>query len=117
MKPCGTETPTTTAAATLFSFLRQSGNNCDSKQLMKDLATREFNAFLWISLIAITALLLRKVVKLFRLWVQARNIPGPPCPSFYGHSNLISRENLIGMFLQFPRKLKSQFLDFLFIIS
>uniref|UniRef100_A0A2N9GUD8 Uncharacterized protein n=1 Tax=Fagus sylvatica TaxID=28930 RepID=A0A2N9GUD8_FAGSY len=95
MKPCGTETPTTTAAATLFSFLRQSGNNCDSKQLMKDLATREFNAFLWISLIAITALLLRKVVKLFRLWVQARNIPGPPCPSFYGHSNLISRENLI----------------------
>ncbi|KAM3685753.1 hypothetical protein ACB098_11G144400 [Castanea mollissima] len=96
MKSCEPVTPT----ATFLAFLRHSSlsssssENCNSQELLRDVATRELNAFLWVSLIAITALLLRKVAKLFKLWAQARKIPGPPCSSFYGHSNLISRENL-----------------------
>ncbi|KAH7536611.1 hypothetical protein FEM48_Zijuj03G0003100 [Ziziphus jujuba var. spinosa] len=65
-----------------------------SRIVLRDLATREFNAFLWLFLITITALLMRKVVKLLRLWFKGHRIPGPPCPSFFGHSKLISRENL-----------------------
>ena len=96
MKSCEPVTPTTT----FLAFLRysSSSSNCNSQELLRDFATRELNAFLWISLIAITALLLRKVAKLFKLWAQARKIPGPLCSSFYGHSNLISRENLTGQF-------------------
>lgn len=73
--------------------------SCDSeipRVLLRDLAAREFNAFLWISLIAITSLLIAKVFKLLRLWRRGNRIPGPPCPSFYGHRNLISRETLTG---------------------
>ncbi|XP_059460977.1 cytokinin hydroxylase-like [Corylus avellana] len=66
----------------------------EASQFLADFVTREFNAFLWISLIAITALLLLKVLSLFILWARARSIPGPPCPSFYGHSKLITRQNL-----------------------
>ncbi|MED6169347.1 hypothetical protein PIB30_020477 [Stylosanthes scabra] len=65
-----------------------------SSELLRDFANRELNAFLWLSLFLVTALLLRKLFNLFSLWHRARNIPGPPCPSFYGHSNLISRQNL-----------------------
>lgn len=67
-----------------------------SSGLLKDYATREFNAFLWISLVTITALLLGKVFKLFRLWSKARRIAGPPCTSFFGHNNFGSRGNFIG---------------------
>lgn len=67
-----------------------------SRIVLRDLATREFNAFLWFFLIAITGFLANKVVKLLRLWAKANCIPGPPSPSFYGHSKLISRENLTG---------------------
>ena len=105
MKSCEPVTPTTT----FLAFLRysSSSSNCNSQELLRDFATRELNAFLWISLIAITALLLRKVAKLFKLWAQGRKIPGPLCSSFYGHSNLISRENLTGQFsLFFPRETK-----------
>uniref|UniRef100_A0A7N2LDD1 Uncharacterized protein n=1 Tax=Quercus lobata TaxID=97700 RepID=A0A7N2LDD1_QUELO len=98
MKSCEPVTPTTTFLAFLrHSSSSSSSENGNSQELLRDFATREFNAFLWISLIAITALLLRKVTKLFKLWAQARKIPGPLCSSFYGHSNLISRENLPGL--------------------
>ncbi|XP_054815984.1 3,9-dihydroxypterocarpan 6A-monooxygenase-like [Prosopis cineraria] len=69
------------------------GGDGGSSQLLRDLVTREVNAFLWLALIVVTALLLRKVVRLFRLWLKARKIPGIPSPSFYGHCKLISREN------------------------
>ncbi|GMP41055.1 hypothetical protein CsSME_00011278 [Camellia sinensis var. sinensis] len=63
--------------------------------LLRDYATRQINALLWVSLIAITVLLLRKVIRIFRLWSIANLIPGPPCfSSFYGHSTLISGPNL-----------------------
>ncbi|PON78176.1 Cytochrome P450, E-class, group I [Parasponia andersonii] len=88
------------ALATLLSVLFPSRSNAcansdeSPRVLLKDLVTREFNAFLWISLIAITVLLVRKVFKLLRLWSMASRIPGPPSPSFYGHCKLISSENL-----------------------
>ncbi|XP_058107367.1 uncharacterized protein LOC131250953 [Magnolia sinica] len=56
----------------------------------KDYFVREINALLWFFLIAITSLLVRKIVLLIRFWAKARRIPGPPCPSFYGHSKLIA---------------------------
>ncbi|KAK7273750.1 hypothetical protein RIF29_14813 [Crotalaria pallida] len=65
-----------------------------SSELLRDFATREFNVFLWLSLIVITALLLRKLFTLFNLWFKAQYIPGPPSPSFFGHCHLISRQNL-----------------------
>ncbi|XP_044462536.1 cytochrome P450 4d1-like isoform X1 [Mangifera indica] len=65
-----------------------------SSILLKDYAQWELNAFLWISLITVTFLLLKKVIKLFTLWFQAKSIPGPPCSSFYGHSDLHSRRSL-----------------------
>ncbi|KAI8546058.1 hypothetical protein RHMOL_Rhmol07G0086600 [Rhododendron molle] len=63
--------------------------------LFRDYVTRQINVLLWISLISITALLLRKLTGILRLWTQAKLMPGPPCPSsFYGHSKLISGSNL-----------------------
>ncbi|KAF8395641.1 hypothetical protein HHK36_019591 [Tetracentron sinense] len=82
---------------TLLGFLlqrdRSKPRTCSAEEdsnFFRDYAAREINALLWISLILITALLLRKVTQLLRLWAKGRNIPGPPCPSFYGHSKLIS---------------------------
>lgn len=72
---------------------------CNSEEgfrLLKDYATRQFNAFLWISLVTITALLLEKLFKLFSLWSKARRIAGPPCSSFFGHNHFGSRGNFIG---------------------
>ncbi|KAK9156590.1 hypothetical protein Scep_003164 [Stephania cephalantha] len=66
----------------------------DGFQLIRDYAVREINALLWLSLIAITALLVRRVSNLMSLWSKGREIPGPPCPSFYGHSKLFSSETL-----------------------
>ncbi|KAG7945943.1 hypothetical protein I3843_14G012900 [Carya illinoinensis] len=102
MKSCETAAPSTSTTTDFLASLLQSSKTksetCDSQEfshhLLIDFVTWEFNAFLWVSLIAVTALLLRKVVKVFRTWAQARKIPGPPCPSLYGHSKLISRENL-----------------------
>ncbi|XP_011655532.1 tabersonine 16-hydroxylase 1 isoform X1 [Cucumis sativus] len=74
-----------------------SSRNCDSQQksrILRDFVTREVNAFLWFFLIAITAVLISKVVALFKLWSKAKLLPGPSCPSFYGHSKVISRRNL-----------------------
>ncbi|PRQ55764.1 putative unspecific monooxygenase [Rosa chinensis] len=85
--PCGSNT--------LLTILFQSRSEaCSNDSILRDLVAREFNAFLWISLIAVTALLLRKLFDLLRLWAKAKPIPGPPCPSFYGHSNLLSRQNI-----------------------
>lgn len=68
--------------------------------LFRDYVTSQINVLLWISLISITALLLRKLTGILRLWTQAKLIPGPPCPSsFYGHSKLISGSNLTGEFV------------------
>ncbi|XP_038691264.1 cytokinin hydroxylase-like isoform X1 [Tripterygium wilfordii] len=95
--PCG-------SSDALFGFLLQSlklksGDACDcsdeSTQLLRDYATREFNALLWVALIASTAILLHMLFKLFALWFKARRIPGLPCPSFYGHRNLVTRQQLI----------------------
>ncbi|KAL5567460.1 hypothetical protein UlMin_024035 [Ulmus minor] len=83
----------------LLSFLFPSRfTSCQSPEspriLLDDVVIREFNAFLWVSLITITALLIRKVFTILRLWNKANRIPGPPCSSFYGHYKIISRENL-----------------------
>ncbi|KAM7472590.1 hypothetical protein LguiA_010773 [Lonicera macranthoides] len=69
-------------------------HSCHHHRLLQDYATQQINVFLWISLISITFLLLTKLAKLFRLWSKGGLIPGPPCPSFYGHVDLISRSNL-----------------------
>ncbi|GAY55035.1 hypothetical protein CUMW_161320 [Citrus unshiu] len=61
---------------------------------LREYAEWEINAFLWISLITVTLVLLQKVVKLFRLRHHARKIPGPPCSSFYGHCPLLSTQSL-----------------------
>ncbi|KAG7012844.1 Cytochrome P450 [Cucurbita argyrosperma subsp. argyrosperma] len=89
---------TTTPVNVIGILLRlESSRNCNSDQnsrILRDFVTREVNAFLWFSVIAITAVLINKVVALFRLWSKAKLLPGPPCPSFYGHSEVISRRNL-----------------------
>lgn len=62
-----------------------------SSHLFRGYINREINAFLWISLISVTFLLLRKLGKLFELWYKGGSIPGPSSPSFYGDSKLISQ--------------------------
>ncbi|XVE68432.1 hypothetical protein DITRI_Ditri09bG0068200 [Diplodiscus trichospermus] len=95
MKSC-----TTTASNPLLSFLLQTWNSgsCDdsleTSRFLRDYAVWEINAFLWISLITITSLLTHKLLKLFKSWNQASKIPGPPCSSFYGHFNTLSKQSL-----------------------
>ncbi|XP_057976259.1 uncharacterized protein LOC131163641 [Malania oleifera] len=84
--------------ALLDSAKAAAGGGAQEKSLLREYAERELNAILWFLLIAITALLLRKVVKLFVLWAKGAKIPGPPCPSFYGHSSLVTDS-------KFPRNL------------
>ncbi|KAJ9179519.1 hypothetical protein P3X46_011299 [Hevea brasiliensis] len=101
----------------LISYLLSSSKSnyystCNSEEgsrLLKDYATREFNAFLWISLVTITALLLEKVFKLFRLWAKARRITGPACTSFFGHKNFGSRWNFIDLLSELHNKYGSVF--------
>ncbi|XP_043722707.1 protein LUTEIN DEFICIENT 5, chloroplastic-like isoform X2 [Telopea speciosissima] len=90
MEPCE-------APHTLLGFLLhkdQPGSRiCRAEEdfhFFRDYAIREINVLLWVSLILITGLLLRKVARLLRLWAKGRKIPGPPCSSFYGHVKLIS---------------------------
>ncbi|KAL4277468.1 hypothetical protein HN51_060570 [Arachis hypogaea] len=98
--PCddSSSVPTSFVGLLLLHYSRSRCNSDShvqsSSELLRDLANRELNAFLWLSLVVVTGLLLRKLFNLFSLWHRARNIPGPPCPSFYGHSKLISRGNL-----------------------
>ncbi|EOY19589.1 Cytochrome P450, putative isoform 5 [Theobroma cacao] len=98
MKSC---TATTTATSNPFlSFFVRAWNSgscdysLDTSRFLRDYAVWEINAFLWISLITITCLLTNKLFQLFKLWTQARKIPGPPCPSFYGHFNTVSKQSL-----------------------
>ncbi|CAO2820812.1 unnamed protein product [Amaranthus hypochondriacus] len=65
----------------------------DSHQILRDYAIREINLLLWISFFGITVLLVRKVVLLLKLWSHGGRIPGPPSPSFYGHSVLLTGAN------------------------
>ncbi|KAL3717855.1 hypothetical protein ACJRO7_003059 [Eucalyptus globulus] len=74
---------------------RSCGSGEYALELLRECAARELNAFLWISLIAVTAYLVGKVVRLARLWIGGSRIPGPPSSSFYGHCKLISRGNLV----------------------
>ncbi|XP_014498561.1 cytochrome P450 3A31-like isoform X1 [Vigna radiata var. radiata] len=62
-------------------------------ELLRDFATRELNAFLWLSLVVVTTLLLRRLFSLFGIWRRARTIPGPPSSSFFGGCKLFSRPN------------------------
>ncbi|XP_065867417.1 cytochrome P450 72A397-like [Euphorbia lathyris] len=80
-----------------------------SSTFLKDYATREFNALLWISLIAVTGLLLEKLFKLFRLSSKARRIAGPPCNSFFGHTNFGYRENFIDLLSELHNEYGSVF--------
>ncbi|KAF8009975.1 hypothetical protein BT93_J0834 [Corymbia citriodora subsp. variegata] len=97
---------------TLLGFLLRSKlssqSSCGSgeyaQELIRECAARELNAFLWISLIAFTAYLVGKVVKLARLWIGGSRIPGPPSPSFYGHRKLISKGNLVDYLSIFHEK-------------
>ncbi|KAI3448756.1 hypothetical protein Pfo_005421 [Paulownia fortunei] len=77
-------------------------NRCSAS--MASCLEREINAFLWFSLISVTAFLLGKLAKVFGLWTKARPIPGPPCPSFYGHGHLISRSNLTDILYKCHKK-------------
>lgn len=74
-------------------------SSCHSRynsSFLRDYAATQINVFLWISLIVVTLLLLRKLIRLLALWAKGSRISGPPCPSFYGHSKLISETNLTG---------------------
>ncbi|CAA2970123.1 11-oxo-beta-amyrin 30-oxidase-like isoform X2 [Olea europaea subsp. europaea] len=65
---------------------------------------RHINAFLWLSLISVTTFLLRELAKVFKLWIKARHIPGPPCTSFYGHCRLISESNFTDLLSESHKK-------------
>ncbi|XP_057541104.1 uncharacterized protein LOC130818871 isoform X2 [Amaranthus tricolor] len=78
----------------LYSKSSDSVVSCnDSHQILRDYAIREINLLLWISFFGITVLLVRKIVLLLKLWSHGGRIPGPPSPSFYGHSVLLTGAN------------------------
>ncbi|KAE8075924.1 hypothetical protein FH972_014605 [Carpinus fangiana] len=93
MKPSPTTPPLQSLKTNSGAY--DSGEVQEPSQFLTDFITREFNAFLWISLIAITALLLRKVLSLFifcsrsllksrcqsDLTHTARSDHAPPAPS------------------------------------
>ncbi|KAG5033420.1 hypothetical protein JHK85_017402 [Glycine max] len=87
--------PTSVLGVLHFLHSRGRSSSCvhTPSELLRDFATREFNAFLWLCLVAVTTLLLRRLFNLFRLWHRAKTIPGPPSPSFFGHCKLFSRQN------------------------
>ncbi|KAK9741898.1 hypothetical protein RND81_03G136300 [Saponaria officinalis] len=59
-----------------------------SQEILKDYAIREINILLWFALFVITAVLLKKLFFVFKIWAYGCQIPGPPSPSFCGHSTL-----------------------------
>ncbi|KAK4756005.1 hypothetical protein SAY87_009762 [Trapa incisa] len=94
MASCAPPMPSTLPLLGLLIESKLRSRGCYSgRQLLRDYAARELNAFLWIALIAVTFFLLRRVVQVFRLWSQGSKISGPPSPSFYGHCKLFSRDN------------------------
>ncbi|KAF3790083.1 Cytochrome P450 734A1 [Nymphaea thermarum] len=80
---------------TLLGFLLSKGDidghdTCFAgSHLLKSYAVRQVNALLWISLIVVTGLLVQRIARLLRFWCQGSRLPGPPCPSFYGHTREI----------------------------
>ncbi|KAJ7949409.1 putative Cytochrome P450 [Quillaja saponaria] len=102
MKPC--EIHQRTLLGAILQSRSEAFDSGENSHLLRDLATREYNAFLWFALISITVLLLGEVVRLLRVWVKAKKIPGPPCPSFYGHCKLISRENFTDLLAESHEK-------------
>ncbi|ERM99078.1 hypothetical protein AMTRI_Chr01g103380 [Amborella trichopoda] len=91
------------ASYTLLGFLLQKNDSLCAlnAQFLRDYADRLVNALLWVSLITVTTLLLRRVFRLLRFWSKGRRIPGPPCPSFYGHSRFFSRTGSTGNLNEF----------------
>ncbi|XP_058722143.1 cytochrome P450 81F1-like [Vicia villosa] len=92
--------PNTFIGIVLLNSKIRSSSSCNNNtllftrsQLLRDFAAREFNAFLWIFLLVITFLLLRRLFNVFALLYKARTVPGPPASSFFGHSKLLSKEN------------------------
>ncbi|XP_031494595.1 cytochrome P450 734A5-like [Nymphaea colorata] len=83
------------APYTLLGFLLSKGDidghdTCFAgSHLLKSYAVRQVNALLWISLIVVTGLLVQRIARLLRFWCQGSRLPGPPCPSFYGHTREI----------------------------
>ncbi|KAK7322559.1 hypothetical protein VNO77_25945 [Canavalia gladiata] len=105
-----TNTNTNTSCAVNSSFLalllHHHHSSCvhTPSQLLRDFATREFNAFLWLFLVVITTLSLTKLFSLFNLWLRAKTIPGPPSPSFLGHCKLFSNKNFTDVLLESHEK-------------
>ncbi|XP_058722138.1 cytochrome P450 81F1-like [Vicia villosa] len=92
--------PNTFIGIVLLNSKIRSSSSCNNNtllytrsQLLRDFAAREFNAFLWIFLLGITFLLLRRLFNVFALLYKARTVPGPPASSFFGHFKLLSKEN------------------------
>ncbi|KAI4332914.1 hypothetical protein L6164_017784 [Bauhinia variegata] len=91
----------------LLLLLPSSFTSCTSaekSQILRDYAIIEINAFQWLALIAIYALLLRKFFMLFRLWYKGSKIPGLPCPFFDGHYKLFAQKNLTDLLSESHKK-------------
>ncbi|WJX36598.1 hypothetical protein P8452_24457 [Trifolium repens] len=95
--------PNTFIGLLLLNFKIRSSSSCNNNnnntllftpsQLLRDFAIREFNAFLWIFLLVITTLLVKRLFNIFTLLYKAKQIPGPPSSSFFGHYKLLSKQN------------------------
>ncbi|KAJ4836318.1 hypothetical protein Tsubulata_004557 [Turnera subulata] len=93
-----------------FPFQLQSRNpKEDCFGFLEDYATRQRNAILWVSLVAVTALLLEKLVKLFVLWAKGSRIPGPPFASSFARANFGSRQNFVDFLAESHEKFGSVF--------
>ncbi|XP_021752623.1 cytochrome P450 4d2-like [Chenopodium quinoa] len=91
-------TPCDSQFSLLFTFIsrrlyQSSESSVSCNQMLWDYAIREINFLLWLSFVGISAILLRKLFVLFKIWSYGSRIPGPPSPSFYGHSVLFAGAN------------------------
>ncbi|CAJ2638724.1 unnamed protein product [Trifolium pratense] len=104
--PCFTDSssfsvPNTFIGLLFLNFKIRSSSSCNKNntllftpsELFRDFVTREFNAFLWVFLLVITTLLVKRLFDLFTLLYKARKIPGLPSSSFFGHYKLLSKQN------------------------
>ncbi|KAJ0976120.1 hypothetical protein J5N97_018085 [Dioscorea zingiberensis] len=78
-------------------------------RFLRDYVARLTNAFLWFALISVTLLLARKLAQLVRLWTLGKRIPGPPAPSFFGHSKFFSSIGSGGNFTGYLAKLHAEY--------
>ncbi|KAE8817442.1 hypothetical protein D1007_04865 [Hordeum vulgare] len=51
---------------------------CGGRAFLRDYARRGTNAMLWLALLAVTWVLLRRIAALIRLWALGSRLPGPP---------------------------------------